>query len=97
MSVVPVAFGRVRIRGRLLGADRPDHVNGRNRYVDPWLAVCERCPLDDCVVPEGGHFANQNYYQCPVWQAKRRGLEAADCLANAGYFKLLEPVEWLEW
>lgn len=97
MSAVPVAFGLYRVRGRKLGADRTEKVNRGSKHIDPWLKVCERCPLDDCVIPEGGHFMNQQYPACPVWQAKRMGLEARVVLENAVRFKLREPVEWLEW
>ena len=72
-------------------------------FLDPWRdAVCERCPLFDCVRPEGAIFARKtsevkNIKACPVFQAELRGWSAAEAASRGGELGLLEKGEWGEW
>src|SRR5574341_1310883 len=31
-----------------------DRDAGHHAFIDPWLPLCLRCPLFDCILPEGG-------------------------------------------
>jgi hypothetical protein len=70
-------------------------------FVDPWLAVCDRCPLPDCVRHEGeicndNTFVAERLKPCPVYRAYRRGWTPAEALARAEELGLRQPVIWLE-
>jgi hypothetical protein len=75
-------------------------------FLDPWRhAVCDRCPLPDCVRPEGAIFAtnskNGSCYKvirdCPIYQAEQRGWGPDEAAERGAELGLLEKVEWLEW
>jgi len=72
----------------------------RGTYVDPWLAVCDRCPLPDCIRLEGDlqtSSTGSKYPSCPVWVAQSvHGWTAKQALVNAGILGLREAVTWLE-
>lgn len=60
--------------------------SGLHLEADPWRAVCEFCPLPDCVLPEGGISAGhtQEYLgRCPIVTAKRDGLAVAEAVKKA--------------
>jgi hypothetical protein len=71
---------------------------------DPWLPVCERCPLPDCVRHEGelGNFSRMNPWfkhntlvrlgSCPITQALGRGWSAAEAQSQADELKLAPPI-----
>jgi hypothetical protein len=73
---------------------------------DPWLPVCERCPLADCVRKEGElgrihridlwfkPYVVERIKPCPIMQAQQRGWQAAEALARAEELKLLPA--WVE-
>ncbi len=69
--------------------------------IDPWGVVCERCPLPDCVRPEGGlspavikdcwtKDKRAALERCPVQQAQTRRLTPLETLWKAEEFGLLE-------
>ena len=76
-------------------------------FLDPWRdAVCDRCPLADCVRPEGACFVGPahiyNSYRrqielCPVYQAELRGWLAEEAAGRGRELGLLEKGEWGEW
>ncbi len=75
-------------------------------FLDPWRdAVCDRCPLPDCVRPEGAIFVNNSksgshckaIRACPIYQAKQRGWGPDEAAERGAELGLLEPVEWGEW
>lgn len=75
-------------------------------FFDPWRhAVCDRCPLPDCVRPEGAIFAanpaNGSCYKsaraCPIYQAQERGWGPDEAAERGGELGLLEKGEWGEW
>jgi hypothetical protein len=61
-------------------------------FVDPWRAICERCPLPDCVRQEGeyGTMIQKNWTKnaharlsvCAIYKAQRAGLTPEQALAN---------------
>jgi hypothetical protein len=62
-------------------------------FLDPWRhAVCDRCPLPDCVRPEGAIFAGnrpggswgKGIYACPIYQAQERCWGPAEAAARGG-------------
>lgn len=77
--------------------ERPaDHDRGNHQFVDPWLVVCERCPLRECILPEGGLRGNEasrnagKYNACPIVAAQGRGWDAGQAVRRAGELGLLE-------
>ena len=79
---------------------------GPEPFLDPWRhAVCDRCPLPDCVRPEGAIFAmnsrNGSCYKviraCPIYQAQQRGWEPAEAAERGAELGLLDKGEWGEW
>lgn len=80
--------------------ERPaDHDRGNHQFVDPWLIVCERCPLEECALPEGGiHGQHGSYIErarelCPAERAKSRGWDAAAAVSRGRELGLLEVGE----
>lgn len=68
---------------------------------DPWLPVCERCPLPDCVRHEGelGNFSQLTWFKyntmvrlavCPITIALQRGWRIDEALIRAEELGLLE-------
>lgn len=91
---------------------RPSYAAGelktapQHTFVDPWRAVCERCPLFDCIRQEGEYgsitgrtwtpAAARRLAVCPVFVAQREGLTPGQVLAAGAVagIALLEPVVW---
>lgn len=70
------------------------------KFIDPWLEVCECCPLPDCIRLEGdlSPYSNgsRRYPGCAIWEGKERGWEPQEVLENAGELGLRDPIEWGE-
>ena len=75
-------------------------------FLDPWRdAVCDRCPLPDCVRPEGAIFAGcqpggsygKAIQPCPIYQAEERGWGPDEAAERGAELGLLEKGEWGEW
>jgi len=65
------------------------------KFSDPWLAVCDRCPLEDCVRMEGelqprGTYNRDSLTECPIYIADSRGWDAAQALRHHQAWGLLE-------
>lgn len=67
------------------------------KFVDPWLPVCGRCPLDDCVRTEGAlsesclREVRKNAKRgCPVSVARLRKWTPETALKNWRVLDLLE-------
>lgn len=80
--------------------ERPaDYDRGNHNFVDPWLIVCERCPLLDCILPEGGNLGYRaekrkaEYAACPVVAAQDRDWDAAAAVSRGRELGLLEVGE----
>jgi hypothetical protein len=60
--------------------------SGPHIIADPWRPVCEFCPLDDCILPEGGaagsRYLGDNLNACPVIVAQKAGGTPAAALAG---------------
>lgn len=85
------------LRPRRPHRDRPaGETKSRLDFIDPWLVVCDRCPLFDCVLPEGGLGGvngpklRRLLQDCPAERAKQAGWQPDEALSRAGELGLLE-------
>ncbi len=75
-------------------------------FLDPWRhAVCDRCPLPDCVRPEGAMYVGDRpgavwgraIRACPIYQAQQRGWGPEEAAERGAELGLLPKGEWGEW
>lgn len=100
ISATRTLYLPLEFRHRRARAERPaGETNPNHNFVDPWLAVCGRCPLADCVLPVGGMHGywgkapKADWRKCPAEQARGKGWDAAQALAGAAELGLLESEE----
>jgi len=69
----------------------------KKRYsIDPWLSVCNFCPLPDCVRSEGEiqtrrvYFKKKRIQACPIYIADKRGWDACQAIENRDILGLLK-------